>query len=411
MRLAHRFQLSELTILFLLAAVQFTHIMDFMIMMPLAPQLMRELAITPAQFSELIAAYTVLSGGVGLICAPFMDRFDRRTILITAYVGFILGTWGCAVSETASHLIVARAICGAFGGISNATILAIVADLVPPHRRGAAMGIIMTSFSAAAAFGVPFGLYLAQQFRWEAPFYVLVGISTLVEIALFLFLPHVRGHLQEGPPPSLKNFVELLRNGNAWSGLLLVVSLVFGHFTIIPFLSPHLVFNLKLPEKYLAFVYILGGIATIITAPRIGKLSDRFGRVRVFTCLLSCAVVVIGVLTNAGPAPVPVILFLTVVFFIFASGRYVPAQAVLSSAVHASQRGAYMSLTACTRDLCTGLAAIAAGHIVVRTDDRLQNVHLLGWIAILVSIASMLFIRQVRAVDEPVVPQPAVEPV
>ncbi len=393
--------LSERALLILLAAVQFTHIMDFMIMMPLGPMLMRQLSISAAQFSMLIAAYTMTAGIVGLLVAPFIDRFDRRRVLVVAYVGFIVGTYCCATAETVGGLLAARAVCGAFGGVSNATILAIVGDLVPANRRGAAMGIIMTSFSAAAAFGVPFGLFLAQQSRWETPFFLLAGIALAVEALLLLFLPSVRGHLVNGPPESLKNFLDLLSDGNAWRGLLLVVSLVFGHFTIVPFLSPHLVFNLRLPESHLALVYMLGGLLTIITAPYIGRLSDRIGLARVFTAVVCVAIVSVLLLTHAGPLPIPATLALTGVFFIFASGRYVPAQAALTSAVSSSRRGAFMSLTACTRDFCTGLAAILAGGVVLRTPDALLHVNWLGWMAATVSLLSLWVIRGVKSVHEP----------
>lgn len=405
MSFSPRFHLSEKPLLILLAGVQFTHVMDFMIMMPLGPQLMRELALSASEFSLLIAAYTIMAGVVGLLTAPFIDRFDRRTVLLAAYVGFIAGTYACAVSHTAASLLVARAVCGAFGGVSNAIILAIVGDLVPARRRGAAMGIVMTSFSAAAAFGVPFGLFLAQQFRWETPFMLLVGIALVVEVLLFVFLPHVRGHLADGPPPSWKNFLSLLVDGNAWSALLLMVSLVFGHFIIIPFLSPHLVFNLKLPESYLALVYVIGGGLTIVTAPWIGRMSDKYGRARVFTGVVSMAAAIIFVMTSVGPLPVAGTLVLTGLFFIFASGRYVPAQAVLTSAVSSSRRGAFMSLSACTRDLCTGVAAILAGRVVLRTPDSLLHVNWLGWLAVTVSLLSIWLIRRVKAVQEP--PPPA----
>ena len=400
MRQQPRIPLPESLLLILLAAVQFTHIVDFMIMMPLGPLLMRELSLSASEFSLLIAAYTMTAGVVGLLSAPFIDRFDRRKVLITCYVGFILGTYACAMSHSALQLMAARAVCGAFGGISSATILAIVGDLIPASRRGAAMGIVMTSFSAAAALGVPFGLFLAQRFRWETPFLLLVGVAVVVEILLFLSLPPVRCHLKDGPPASWRNFLGLLADRNAWRALLLMVSLVFGHFTIIPFLSPHLVSNMKFPESHLALVYIIGGVLTVFTAPLIGRLSDRFGRARVFTLLVSTAAAIIFVLTHAGPLPMAGTLCITGLFFVFASGRYVPAQAVLTSAVEAKRRGAFMSLTACTRDLCTGLASLMAGRVVLQTPDALQNIDRLGWLAVAVSLLSMWLIRRVRAVQE-----------
>src|SRR5256885_6945078 len=95
---------SERLLLLLLASVQFTHIMDFMIMMPLGPQLMRELHLGPGHFSALVAAYTISSGVVGLLAAPFIDRFDRRQLLLFAYAGFGAGTLACALSQNTATL-------------------------------------------------------------------------------------------------------------------------------------------------------------------------------------------------------------------------------------------------------------------------------------------------------------------
>ncbi len=111
-------------------------IMDFMIMMPLGPLLMRELSLSAVEFSMLIAAYTMMAGVVGLATAPFIDRFDRRVVLLVSYIGFIVGTYACAISESAGSLLVARAVWGAFGGVSNATLLAIVG--IWYRRRGEA---------------------------------------------------------------------------------------------------------------------------------------------------------------------------------------------------------------------------------------------------------------------------------
>ena len=104
--------LSERPLLLLLAAVQFTHIMDFMILMPLGPQLMRELHIGPGHFSALVAAYTISSDVVGLLAAPFIDPFDRRKVLLLA-----LERWRVRISKNAATLLATRALSGAFGGL------------------------------------------------------------------------------------------------------------------------------------------------------------------------------------------------------------------------------------------------------------------------------------------------------
>src|SRR5712691_11848269 len=345
-------RLSERPLLLLLAAVQFTHIVDFMILMPLGPQLMRELHIGPGHFSALVAAYTVSSGIVGLLCAPFIDRFDRRKVLLFAYAGFMAGTLACALSQNAASLLVARGLSGAFGGLSISMVMSIVGDVVPAERRASAMGIIMMAFSAAAALGVPFGLRLAQHFRWEAPFFMLAGIGGVMWTFAFLRLPPVRTHLQNGL--AARALPELLRDANAGRALLFMAATVIGHFAIIPLLSPFLVANVGLPERDLFLVYFTGGVLTVFTAPLIGKLADRLGRFRVFAGLVTVASIVILAIANSGPLPVWVVLVQAGFFFVFASGRFVPAQAIMTLAVPASRRGAFMSLSGCARDLAMG---------------------------------------------------------
>ncbi|MES2924366.1 MAG: MFS transporter [Verrucomicrobiota bacterium] len=392
--------LSEKRLLLLLAAVQFTHIMDFMIMMPLGPQLMRELDISPQQYGGLISSFALTAGIVGLAVAPFTDRFDRRKLLLFCYAGFTLGTLACGLCDNGTTLLWARAVCGAFGGVSGATIMAIVADVVPPERRARGMGIIMTAFSAAAALGVPFGLKVAQWWKWEAPFLLVAAVAAVVWVGLFRVLPPVRGHLTGDKHTSGKDFLELLRNGNAWTGLALMVAMIFGHFTIIPFLSPYLVGNVGLPETSLFLVYLTGGLVTIFTGPLVGRLADRHGRLRVYVFLVAGACTIIRLLTSSGPLPLWQTLLLAAFFFTFASGRFVPGQAVISMAVPSNRRGAYMSLVACSRDLAAGLTSFAGGRIVSETaDGRLLNFDRLGLLAISASLVSLWIFKQVRSAE------------
>jgi len=404
-------QLPERSLLLLLAAVQFTHIMDFMIMMPLGPQLMRELAITPGQFSSLVAAYTISSGVVGLFAAPFIDRFDRRHVLLVVYAGFLIGTLNCALANSTATLMTARILSGAFGGVSAATVLAIVSDVVPAQRRAAGIGIIMTAFSAAAALGVPFGLKLAQHFNWEAPFFMLAAIAGGMWLVAFFGVPSVRGHLAHHLGGRAQAFLDLLRDANAGRALLFMATLVLGHFIIIPLLSTYLVANVGLPEKYLFLVYLVGGVLSVFTGPRVGRLADRFGRLRVLSILVAVASVVTLAIANTGPLPVAGVLTLAGMFFVFASGRFVPGQAIVSLAVPPSRRGAFMSLSGCSRDLASGLASSVSGWIVVTSPEgRLQNYHWLGWIAVSAGLVALWLAYRVRVNEDATARTPGNQP-
>jgi len=391
-------QLSERSLLLMLAAVQFTHIVDFMILMPLGPQLMRELQIGPGQFSALVAAYTDTSGIVGLLAAPFIDRFDRRKLLLFAYGGFILGTLACAFSQDAHSLLVARAISGAFGGLSMSMVMSIIGDVIPAERRAASIGIVMTAFSVASAVGVPFGLQLAQRFRWEMPFFVLAGIAMVTWTIAYLGVPPVRGHLHDGQSDGA--FMALLRDANAGRAILFMSATVLGHFTIIPLLSPFLVANVGLPEKHLFLIYFTGGVLTVFTAPLIGRLADQHGRLKVFTILVLIASGVTLFITHSGQLPLWVVLLQAGGFFVFASGRFIPGQAIMTLAVPSSRRGAFMSLSGCARDLTMGVTSTIGGAIVATASTgKLLHFHWLGWLATAAGLLSIWLARHVKVRD------------
>lgn len=383
-------------ILPLLAAIQFTHIMDFMIMMPLGPQLMRDLHIGAGQFSLLVAVYSIAAGAIGLLGAPFIDRFDRRTLVLGAYGGFALATLFCGLAHDATALLIGRILAGAFGGISGSLCLTVVSDVVPPERRAAGIGIVMTAFALAAALGVPVGLQLAHTFGWRFPFLFVAVVAVIAWLVGYKVLPSLRAHLSQ-PGDRRKAFAEVLRDANAGRALLFMCAMVLGHFTIIPLLSPHLVGDLELPEKYLSLVYFVGGALSVVTAPWAGKLSDRWGRQRVFSWMVVCASLVILAVVNAGPMPTWAILCLTGLFFVFASGRFVPGQTIVTLAVPATRRGAFLSLSSCARDLASGFSSSVGGWIVTKAPDgKLHHYHWLGWIAVAGGVLSIWLSHRVQ---------------
>ena len=393
-------RVSERTLLLLLACVQFTHIMDFMVMMPLGPQLMRELNISAASFGHIISAFAITAGLVGLAMAPFADRFDRKKLLLFCYAGFALGTLACGLSTTPGMLMAARAMCGAFGGVSSATLLTIVADVVPADRRARGMGIIMTAFSAAAALGVPLGLKLAQWWKWEAPFLVIAAVAAVVWLLLARVLPPVRGHLDRIGADHRKDFIALLKDRNAWTGIALMMVCVMGHFMIIPYLSPYLVGNVGLAEQQLFLVYVVGGVVTIFSGPYVGRLADRHGRFGMFAVLIVCACAIVYHISTSGPLPLWHTLLNAAIFFIFASGRFIPAQATISLAVPSARRGAYMSLVSCSRDLSSGVTAALGGMIVAKgAGGTMLHFDRLGLLAIAISLGSIWVFRQVRVAE------------
>ncbi|MBK8856403.1 MAG: MFS transporter [Opitutaceae bacterium] len=372
--------LREQTLLLTLAAIQFTHIMDFMIMMPLGAGLMRVFNITPGQFSLLVASYGFAAAVTGFLGGFVLDRFDRKSALLTLYAGFGLSTLACALAPTYGFLMAARLAAGAFGGVAGSLVTAMVGDAIPPERRGRAMGVVMTAFPLASVLGVPVGLTLATWFEWHAPFFLLAGVSAAVLGVALKILPHVASHRSDVHP--LRQMFEILTHRIHVRAFLLSMMLVFAGGIVIPFMAPSMVANVGLTEAQLPLIYFFGGACTFFTMPWIGRLTDRHDKLHVLASITALAVVVALIVTQLKVTPLPVTLVVTTLFFITMSGRFAPAMAMVTNAVEPRYRGGFMSVNSALQQSSSAFATYAAGLIIHReATGRLAGYPQAGYVA------------------------------
>ncbi len=367
----------ESATLIALAAVQFTHVLDFMIMLPLGPQLMRAFNLTPAQFTHLVAAYGLAAALSGFAGGFFLDRIDRKRALVFVYAGFGLATLACALAPTHSALLAARLIAGAFGGISGSLVTAMIGDIIPPTRRGRAMSYVMSAFPLASVLGVPLGLTLAGWFDWHAPFYLLAGCSAFI-LALALFaLPNIRTAIKNHQP--IRQMRDIVTSGIHLRAFAVTCFLVMAGGCIIPFLAPSFVINYVLAESDLPKLYAIGGIAAFISAPIVGRLSDRLDRLHLLAGITFFAAVVVLILTNLETATFPVAAALMASFMVTISSRFAPAMAMVTDAVSARYRGGFMSVNSALQQASGGLANLLAGvFITTGAGGRLVGFPALG---------------------------------
>lgn len=386
---------KEKIVLLLLAALNFTHILDFMIMMPLGNYLMPYFDISPHQFSMLVASYTFSAGFAGFMAAFFVDNFDRKRVLLFGYSGFLLGTLCCALAPTYALLLLARIIAGVFGGLIGAQVLSIVADLVPYERRGMAMGIIMAAFSVASVFGVPFGLYMANLFNWHGPFFFVAGFGSLLLPFLIRYLPKMDGHLKnkEGRISPLVLLKEVGKDKDQLLALGFTASLMLGHFMIIPFLNPFMEFNMGFSKQQTPMMYMAGGIATLITSPLIGRLADKIGKHKIYIIMAVMSIFPIALITNLPPMPFYLVLCISGFWFVVSSGRTIPAQAMVSNVVSPDRRGSFMSFNSSVQQIFVGLASVISGYIVVKnSDNSIQNYEVTGYLSIFITLLTLIFV-------------------
>ncbi|BEV72703.1 MULTISPECIES: MFS transporter [unclassified Paludibacterium] len=389
----------ERRLLWLLALTQFTVIMDFMVMMPLGPQIMHAFQISPARFATAVSVYSWCSGLSGLLAATYIDRFDRRSLLLWVYAWFALSNLACALAPGYGWLLMARAFAGFSGGVMGAIVMAIVSDVIPLTRRGTATGIVMTSFSLAAVLGVPVGVLLGAHFSWAAPFLLLVLLSSLIWAGGLALVPSLAEHLRAGPAPLSRVLPQLwllLTRKPHLKAFLLTFWMLVAHMLVIPFISPTLVANHGVTAPQLSLMYMLGGGATFFTARRFGKLTDRLGAKRTFRLLWLVSLLPVLMITHLPDVSFYLFLPVFPFFMVMVSGRMIPMQTLMTTVTDKTDRGAFLSANSAIQSLGSGCGAWIGGLMLSSgAQGQILGYGQVGWLAVALALFGMWWVGRV----------------
>ncbi|HWA24749.1 MAG TPA: MFS transporter [Lacunisphaera sp.] len=375
----------------MLAFLQFTIVLDFMVLSPLGALLMPALAIVPKQFGLVVSAYAVAAAVSGILAAGFADRYDRKKFLLFFYAGFLVGTVCCGLAPNYQALLAARIVTGLFGGVVGAASYAIVADVFPLTMRGRVMGLIMTSFGAAQVLGIPVGIVLATHLGWHAPFLMIAGVGLVVGAVIVARMPAVDAHLaitRDQHP--VRHLWKTATSGRYWVGFAATMLLATGGFMLMPFASAFTVNNQHITVNQLPILYVITGMCSMIFGPLIGKLSDRVGKYATFC---GASTIVIGVVlyyTQLENASLVQMTVISVVMFACVTGRMAAAGALMSVVPAPQDRGAYMSISSSLQQMSGGVASFVAGLLVFQgPTGRMEHYPRIG---VAVSCATVLTI-------------------
>jgi predicted MFS family arabinose efflux permease len=364
----------ERWLLLTLASIQLTSVLDFMIMMPLGPQLTKLFGISASEFGFLVSAYTFSAGLSGVLASTYIDRFGRKRMMLTLYSLFGIAALACSFASSFAWLMAARVASGFFGGVLMALSQTIVAEVVPFERRGRAMGVVMTSFSVATVAGVPLALFLASHFNWHAPFLVIAALVTVVALSASKTLPSLKGHVQaHDDTNSLRVIVANLRavlvDPNHVRAFAMSASMVFAGFVVIPYITLYLQGNAGFQSDQVPYVYLFGGISTLITARFIGHWSDRAGKAYAFRRLALIMPLPLLGMTLSAELPMAGVLVVSSLLFVVMSGRMIPGMALIGASADPQRRGSFMTLNSAVQSLAMGTAALIGGLILGRDAD------------------------------------------
>ncbi len=396
----------------MLAFLQFTIVLDFMVLSPLGALLMPTLAIEPRQFGLVVSVYAIAAAIAGILAAGFADRYDRKKFLMFFYAGFVIGTLFCGLAPTYPTLLAARIVTGLFGGVVGAASFAIVADVFPLTMRGRVMGLIMTAFGASQVLGIPIGIFLATHFGWHAPFLMIAGVALVVGVVIVLRMPPVDTHLQQTRHQHpMRHLWKTASSSRYWVGFAATMLLATGGFMLMPFASAFTVNNQHIALDRLPIMYAITGVCSLIFGPLIGRLSDRYGKYSLFCVTSSIVIVVVIFYTYLENAPLWEMVIVSVVMFACVTGRMTAAGALTSAVPAPQDRGAYMSISSSLQQMAGGIASYLAGMLVYQAPSgRMEHYPRIGFAVSVATILTMLLMYRVhRLVPESAPAQAASE--
>jgi predicted MFS family arabinose efflux permease len=393
----------------ILAFLQFTVILDFMILSPLGAQLMPALHVSPVQFGLLVSTYAFSAGVSGFLTAGFADRFDRKKLLLVFYSGFLAGTLLCGLAYSYHALLLGRLITGVFAGVVGSVSFAIVTDVFPLEMRGRVMGVIQTAFAASSVLGIPIALLLATRWRWNAPFLLIVGVGVMVGWLIQTRLRPVDDHLKRHPDRSpLHHLIKTVSNRFYLQGFATTTLLSVGGFMLMPFMSAFMVHNVGLPVVKLPLVYVLVGLFSVVAGPLIGRASDRLGKFNVFAFGCAVTIVMVVIFTHLTIIPLWSLVGVLVILQVGIFSRMISASALMSALPAPADRGAYMSVSSSLQQVAGGIAAVLSGMIVFEgADGVLLHFDRVGYVLVgttLLTLSMMYLINRKiggRAEKEP----------
>jgi DHA1 family inner membrane transport protein len=389
---------QEKSIVYILAAVQFCHMLDFVVLMPLGPTLMEYFSIGPTKFATLVSSYNFSGAVAGVLLGTIADRFDRKKLLMLSITGFSVGTFLCGISHSFSQLLFFRIITGLFGGVSNSLVFAMTADIVPYARRGKAMGVIMSAFSAASVLGIPSALAISDKFGWQLSFIYIAILGFIVLAISFYKIPSLEHLISEARGLAvLKNFARIITNKDYVIGHGFIFLVAMSMFVLIPFLSPIAVNNFGIATYELKYMYLVGGIVTIVTARIFGRWTDDKGASYVFTLLILTSIIPILVFTHAGPMNLFWYLVLSSAFMSLVSGRMIPTMTIITHIPNDQDRGSFMGVVNAVRSLGSASATLIAGLIIHETaQGKLVGQDYAGYLSIFLIFISVLIARRIK---------------
>jgi predicted MFS family arabinose efflux permease len=370
-------------ILFALWLLIFSASSQIMIITPILPQIGEELGIGESALGTLVSAYAIMVGLFAIVAGPVSDKIGRRRILL-------LGTGIMTGALLMHHFVVGyysfllvRVLAGAAGGVLSGSAVSYIGDFFPYNRRGWATGWVMSGMAFGQIAGIPLGIVLAGTYGFKAPFYLFAVAMAATFVMIWLRVPQPDVQRTVGRltvASAVRNYRAMLSQGKIAAAALAYFTMFLGVSLFVVYLPYWLEQSLGATPNAIATLFIVGGIANVLTGPQAGKLSDRIGRKRIV--ILSCVgLSIVMLLTTVLVREFWVAYLLYFATMVLVAMRLSPFSALLTALVGNERRGSLMSMTIALGQVGFAVGAAMAGPLYSRFGYRSNTV--LGAVAVM----------------------------
>ncbi|MDX1493954.1 MAG: MFS transporter [Longimicrobiales bacterium] len=356
---------SPYLIVFTLWLLVFSSASQTMILSPILPMIGDQLDIADAVLGTLVSVYSLMVGVFAILAGPVSDKIGRRRILILG-----CGTMTVALSlhglvtGYVSFLLV-RIFAGCAGGILSGAAVSYIGDYFPYERRGWATGWVMSGAAVGQIIGIPLGIVLASRFGFRSPFYLFAVTMAMTVLLLFFRVPQPDVRLNAkrlSVRQAASDYLTMLRRPEvAWAAAAFFM-MFLGVSIFVIYLPTWLERDVGVTGDQIALMFLIGGVANVLTGPQAGRLSDKIGRkgIILLACVGLSAMMVATVRVVTGPVSAYVFFFFTMVLVAM---RISPFSALLTALVSDERRGSLMSLTVALGQLGFALGGAVAGPL------------------------------------------------
>lgn len=345
----------------------FAQTCQFMLVVPILPDISRELNFDPALGGTLIGAYGIPAALFSLLSGPVSDRVGRRQVLVVGTALMSLGLLLHPIAHTYNALLVMRALTGVASGVLSGAVAAYVGDYFPYERRGWANGVIMSGLAVGQVAGIPLGTLLAKSSGFAMPFLafgVLLAVNAAL-IAAFVPQPPVELERDLSVRAALEKYAFLLSHRQPMAATGAFVLMFIGVSSFVSYLPTWLEDHHGATPDQVAMMYTWGGVAALIGNPVAGRLSDRIGRKGIILTA-SVALAVLQALTPFALFRLEMAYVLFFLTMIAASMRMAPLQSLMTALVGPEQRGTLLGMASAAGSLGFAMGSSGSGFLYTR---------------------------------------------